>query len=116
VGSQEYFQVRGGGTNVGFLQALYHDALNRDIDSSGQSFFSQALADGMSRTQVASLIFSSDEYRLDLVQSYYQRFLDRIADTASLNSWFSFLKNGAPDDQVIAGITGSLEYFNKTAL
>jgi len=31
-GSPEYFQVRGGGTNTGFLNALYQDALGRALD------------------------------------------------------------------------------------
>ena len=115
VNSQEYFQVRGGGTNDGFLKALYQDALSRDIDSSGQSTFSRALANGISRLQVASVIFSSDEYRIDLVQSFYQRFLDRTADTGGLNGWVSFLKNSGTGGQVIDGIVGSSEYYNKTA-
>jgi len=114
-GSQEYFQIRVGGSNDGFLAALYHDVLNRDIDSSGQISFGQALVSGTSRSQVASAIFGSDEYRGDLVQSFYQRFLDRSTDSGGLSNWLGVLKNGATDEQVIAGLIGSAEYFNKTA-
>src|SRR5262245_12161852 len=42
-GSPEYFQNRGGGTNAGFLAALYQDALGRTIDAGGQAAFTQAL-------------------------------------------------------------------------
>ena len=78
-GSQEYFQVRGGSTNNGFLTALYQDGLNRAIDPSGQAAFTQLLANGMTRTQVATILFGSTEYLSDLVQSFYQRFLHRAA-------------------------------------
>ncbi len=115
VGSPEYFQVRGGGTNDGFLTAIYQDALNRPIDPGGQMAFTQALASGMTRSQVAAIIFSSPEYRRDLVQSFYQRFLDRVSDPGGLDAWGAFLQKGATDEQVIAGIEGSAESFNKTA-
>jgi hypothetical protein len=38
-GSAEYFQSRGGGTNDGFLVALYQDGLNRTLDATGRSGF-----------------------------------------------------------------------------
>jgi phospholipase/lecithinase/hemolysin len=41
--SQEYFQTRGAGTNAGFLNALYQDALQRPLDPVGQSAFGQML-------------------------------------------------------------------------
>src|SRR4051812_26385821 len=34
-GSDEYFQVRGQGTTIGFLQALYQDVLGRPLDVIG---------------------------------------------------------------------------------
>jgi hypothetical protein len=63
---------------------------------------------------VAGVIFASDEYRGDLVQSYYQRFLDRTAEPAGLASWVAFMKTHS-DQEVIAGIIGSTEYYNKVA-
>src|SRR5262249_28604298 len=66
-GSAEYFQVRGGGTNDGFLTALYQDALGRAIDPFGQTVFSQQLAGGATTLQVASQVFTSTEFRQNLV-------------------------------------------------
>jgi uncharacterized delta-60 repeat protein len=128
VGSPEYFQNRGGGTNAGFLAALYQDALNRPIDATGLAGFSQAMSNGMTPGQVAAAIFSSTEYLQDLVGSYYLRFLRRPADTAGLNFFVSLLqpthssqqpifvgdpnsRNRPPrDEDVIAMIIGSPEY------
>src|SRR5207245_1722122 len=86
-GSGEYFANRGGGTNGGFVDALYRDALNRAADAGGRAAFLAALANGMSRQAVADAIFHSDEYRQDLIQSYYQRFLHRPADSGGLSGW-----------------------------
>jgi uncharacterized delta-60 repeat protein len=112
-GSPEYFQNQGSGTNNGFLAALYQDALNRPIDPTGQAAFSQALTAGASRGDVAAAIFSSPEYRQDLVQGYYQRFLRRPADPTGLGLFTDALRLGVRDEEVIAAIVGSPEYFSR---
>jgi hypothetical protein len=112
-GSAEYFQDRAGGTNEGFLSALYQAALDRGVDAAGRSAFDQLLANGASRTQVAEMIFSSPEYQQDLVEGLYQRFLGRAADEAGLSFYESQLAQGATDEQVIALILGSGEYFSR---
>jgi hypothetical protein len=109
-GSQEYFQNRGGGTNTGFLDALYEDALHRAIDPSGQATYTQALANGATRTQVATAIYSSTEYYQVLVGGFYKQFLLRPADSSGLNGYVMVLQNGARDEQVIASLLGSAEY------
>jgi hypothetical protein len=129
-GSQEFFQTQGGGTNDGFLAALYQDALGRAIDPSGQATFAQFLANGASRTQIAAFLLRSTEYLQDVVQTFYQTFLHRAADTAGLNADVSALQNPPPlsrqplvtsdastlgtgitNEIIIAGIVGSQEYF-----
>jgi hypothetical protein len=114
-GSPEYYLRRGGGTNEGFLNALYLDALDRPVELGGLTGWNQALADGFSRTQVAEGIFSSPEYEHDLVNNYYLRFLRRPAEPAGLNGWVSELQAGVRDEQVIAGILASDEYFARFA-
>jgi hypothetical protein len=131
VASQEYFVNRGGGTNAGFLNALYQDALFRSIDSSGLSTFSQMLGGGADRGQVANAIFGSTEYRQDLVSGYYLRFLGRAVDASGLNLFVNLLTAGAQgqqplfvsdplnhlhaftDEAAIAVIVGSQEYLNR---
>jgi uncharacterized repeat protein (TIGR01451 family) len=112
-GSPEYFQSRGGGTNDGFLNALYQDGLGRAVDAGGRATWDQALASGLSRTQVAELIFSSPEYEKDLVNNYYTTYLRRQADPAGLNGWAALLLGGVRDEQVLADILASAEYFSR---
>jgi uncharacterized protein GlcG (DUF336 family) len=109
-GSAEYFQNRGGGSNDGFLQALYQDALNRPIDAGGRAVFRQALAAGATPAQIASTILASPEYRQQLVQSFYQQFLHRAADPGGLSVFVSALQSGDRDERVIAALIGSDEY------
>jgi uncharacterized protein (TIGR03118 family) len=112
-GSTEYFQVRGGGTNNGFLAALYQDALNRNIDPSGQASFGMILANGASRQQVAADILSSPEFFQDTVKGFYLNLLHRAADAGGLNGFANALAGGATDQQVIAAIAASDEFFAK---
>jgi autotransporter-associated beta strand protein len=112
-GSPEYYQSRGGGTKDGFLDALYHDALGRAVDPAGRTSFDQAFAAGATPGAVAGVIFTSDEYRTDLVQGWYQQYLHRPADTSGLDSFVSALRQGTRDEAVVATIIGSDEYFAK---
>jgi hypothetical protein len=109
--SGEYFTNRGGGTNDGFLTALYQDALNRAVDPTGLAAWEQALANGTTRQQVATAIFGSGEYDTDLVQNYYQTYLGRSADSAGLNGFVTALQNGARNESVILDIMTSQEYY-----
>ena len=108
-GSAEFFTLNGG-TNDGFLNALYQDALNRVPDAVGRAEFSQFLAQGGSRTQVAVVIFTSLEFDTDLVGNWYVTFLRRAADENGLNGFVAALMQGVRDETLIAAIVGSDEY------
>ena len=101
IGSDEYFALHGS-NNEGFLDALYEDALNRAPDAGGMSGFGQALAGGMSRGQVASL-----------VQSNYQGLLGRDVDPAGLAGWLQFLQQGGTDQAMAAFFLGLTESYAK---
>jgi uncharacterized protein (TIGR03118 family) len=114
-GSPEYLTNRGGSTNDGFLTALYGDALGRAVDTGSRTAWDRALMNGMTRAQVAALIFSSQEYRADLVGGFYTKYLDRGADPGGLNGVVGQLNMGATDEAAIGLLIGSPEYFNKSA-
>ena len=44
LGGNEYFSTQGGGTNAGFLNALFLDLLARPIDSTSSTFYQGQLA------------------------------------------------------------------------
>jgi hypothetical protein len=111
-GSAEYFQVWGGGQTSGFLQALYADILGRSLDPAGQAAFGPTLAQGTPTAAVAAAVFASDEYRRDLVNSYYQTYLGRPAESGGLATFAAALGQGTSDQEIIADILGSREYWS----
>ncbi len=113
-GSHEYFVSRGGGTNDGFLNAIYGDFLNRAPDDAGRAAWDRALATGTTTGQVAAAILNTTEYRQNLVAGFYLQYLERNADQAGLNALVNMLSAGAHDEQVLAIIVASDEFFNKT--
>lgn len=128
VGSLEYFQTRGGGTNQGFLNSVFSDTLHRAPDAAtinalAGADFSQAAV----RTAAANAVFGSDEYLSDLVNyppspingspfvpfGWYPAYLGRDAESAAVSNITTMLHAGVPDPQIIAGILGSDEYFGR---
>jgi hypothetical protein len=115
-GSPEYSQARGGGTADGFLGALYTDALGRGADPTGQAVFGGALARGATREDVAAAVFGSAEYRGDLVEGAYQRFLHRGSDAGGRAAFLDALGQGLRDEALAAMFTASDEYFANLGL
>jgi hypothetical protein len=112
VGSAEYFAVRCGSTNQGWQDTMYSDVFGRPIDATGKSNLDALLSQGATRQDLAFNIFTSDEFRQGLIGGYYLQYLGRQADQAEINSWLAYLA-GARDEQVVAGIVGSIEYFSQ---
>jgi hypothetical protein len=110
IGSGEYFATRGGSTNNGWLQAVYADVLNRPIDAGGQRAWGQQLS-RVSRTTVAGGIINSVEGTQSEVQLLYNQFLHRQADNNGLSNFAAALQQGGTQEQVIANIVASDEYF-----
>jgi hypothetical protein len=95
--SDEYFQNRGGGTNAGFVQALYNDLLGRNPDPAGGQAFQTALANGVSRAQVVSVIITSNEGIQDEVRQMYSQLLQRTADPTGLAAFATALGDPPAD-------------------
>jgi CSLREA domain-containing protein len=113
--SDEYFAARGGGTNAGFINALYLDAFNtpnRLATDAGAQAFKQLLdSQTLTRAQVSAAIFASGEFERGLVQAFYGLLLNRAPNNNEVSAWASELAAGVTDQQVIAQILGSLEGF-----
>jgi hypothetical protein len=110
--SDEYMTNFGGGTQAGFVSAVYQDVLGRSVEPSAASYWDGVFASGATPAQVAQGILTSDEARTDLVQSSYQTFLGRAGDDG-VGYWVSLLQQGARREDVLAGIAGSDEFFSR---
>ncbi|HLJ95082.1 MAG TPA: DUF4214 domain-containing protein, partial [Gemmataceae bacterium] len=108
--SQEYFQ-KAGGTNSSFVDKLYLDLLGRARGATETSFVT-ALNNGTSTLlQVATAIVHSTEYYQRLVNQIYSADLGRQGSLAETAGWVQQLQQGTHDEQVLAQILSSGEYF-----
>ena len=111
LGSPEYFASRGNNSNDGFLSAMYCDALSRSIDQVAQNNDASALGSGVPRAAIASSVLGSTEYRSLVIRGFYLHYLRRAATSGDLATWTAFMNSGGTDEQVIAAIVSSPEYF-----
>jgi hypothetical protein len=109
VSSPEYFALHGG-TNDEFLNGLFASALGRGVDPGSRPFYDGLLANSASRAAIADVVFTSDEYHHDLVERWFERYLDRPADPTGLAALAAQLDAGTPNERVIAVILASDEY------
>jgi len=113
IASDEYFVNRGGGTNEGFIKALYEDVLKRDPEPGALAFYEQELAAGMTRVEVAGQVQSSIEAETRTINGIYERYLDRAADPAGLQAFlFNFSQNYGTETNTETLLT-TPEYYNK---
>jgi len=105
--------VRGGGTNDGWLAAVFNDLMGRPIDPSAQQFFGQQLAQGVPRNSVALSIYLSPEATTRLVGEFYPQYMGRPADPGGLQSWSSSLSAGFTEEFVINGLVTSGEFYSR---
>jgi hypothetical protein len=114
--SVEYFnQPRVGGNNTGFVHAIYQDLLGRD-PSPGDLSTWLAFLGTHNRFEMAQFFLSSTEYRTDIIQSWYQKYLGRAADSTEVNTGLTTLSSGGTDEDVIAFVLGSVEYYARAGL
>jgi hypothetical protein len=106
--SDEYYTDHGG-TNAGFVRGLYHDLLGRTPAQSEVDGWVGVLAHS-SRAAVVTGFLASDEYRTDLIESWYQRYLGRNADPTGLSGSLMAMQQGATQEQIQVGILTSDEY------
>ena len=110
LGSPE-FANRSGGSESGFVSALYQDLLHRTVDPSGLATFTGQLATGTARSTVAEELLTSAEYRSDLINSYYEAYLGRPADSGGLATFLGQFAQGVTDDAVQADLLSSEEFY-----
>jgi cyclophilin family peptidyl-prolyl cis-trans isomerase len=107
----EYFQSHGGGTNRSFVQSLFQDGLNRSAEDAAVTQFTKMLDSGVSRDQVAAIVFNSQEAQLNSIQNQFQTFLKHGADINAANSFLHlFQQDGNHDELMVALIGGSPEF------
>jgi hypothetical protein len=102
--------VAGHSTPAAYVSGLYLTILNRAPTTTEQSFWQSALQ-LYGAPAVAAGILTSGESYTDIINNYYQQYLNRRADPAGLDHWLSGLQsNQQTVESVGEGILGSAEY------
>ncbi|HUY90163.1 MAG TPA: DUF4214 domain-containing protein [Pirellulales bacterium] len=112
VASAEFFK-KAGGTNAAWIDAVYNLLLGRRPDADGEAYWSSQLAQGRSRWQIAEQIAESQERDSQLIDDDYFHDLDRAVDPEGLAFWLGQFAAGKSNEDVIAGLTGGDEYYEK---
>jgi hypothetical protein len=110
-GSPEYYQNRGGGTDSGFVTALFQDALNRIPDAASLSYFTGLLGNGAPRASIAAILYGGAEHDQWIVQNLYQFALHRPADSSALSGLTTALQQGMREEDILPILMGSNEFF-----
>jgi hypothetical protein len=111
LGLPEYFSHRGGDTHAGFLRALYDDALRRAIGPAELEALSGQLQAGVPRRAVVGQVLDSAEAHRALVRGWHHRLLRRPPDPDRLDALVGPLGQGGQEEEVLADLVGSDEYF-----
>jgi uncharacterized repeat protein (TIGR01451 family) len=109
--SPEYM-VKQGGTLNGFLQGVYHDVLQRQIDSSGAATWTKELAAGVSPGLAAYQILTSAEAIQGLVNAHFRHYLRRSAGPEDQSLWVGRIQASPSNalDQLDLTLASSVEY------
>jgi hypothetical protein len=111
--SDEYFG-KAGGTNDGFIDAVYQDVLGRSADPGALATFGSWLDSGRSRYDVAKTVLVSPQGYGHIVEQLYQRLLRRGSDPSGRRYWRARLADGMSVEALIASIASSPEYVSNT--
>lgn len=116
--SDEFFN-RAGGTNDGFLAALYQDLLGRGGDAPSVALWQSQLAGGATRNDIAQGFVKSSEFHGLLVNDppssapvagWYQTYFHRAADQAGASFFAAQLDHGTSLENVQLEMLASDEY------
>src|SRR5205085_1785955 len=103
-GNQEAGPAKGQATtqvigtpNQQYVAAAYQDLLQRPVDPSGLTYWSNLLDQSTPRSTVAQALTHGAEYFATIVRPVYQKFLGRDADASGLAFWVSQMQHGLTD-------------------
>ncbi|MCI0461199.1 MAG: Ig-like domain repeat protein [Gemmataceae bacterium] len=112
LGSRE-FMVRNGGSDPWlFLNAVYQAVLRRGLDDAGAAFFG-TLLQRVGPAETALAILRSSEADAALVNEFFLKYLGRPAGASGVRFWVPALQAGTSDQELLANVLGSPEYFGQ---
>lgn len=109
VASDEYFAATGRNADA-FVAQVYRDALGREPDADGFSYWTGQIAAGLSRADLARAFVISPEYQGNLVLGFYRQYLGREADAGGFTYYVGELSSGVSREEIQLGLIVSDEF------
>ncbi len=100
----------GTGSPAGFVASLYQFVLNRKPDAGGLAYWTQQIAGGTSRLQIAQGFWASFEHRGLQVDQYYSTYLHRASEASGRAFWVAAFSGGLDERGIALGFVKSAEY------
>jgi hypothetical protein len=110
IGSGEFIQGHGGGM-AAWVEGLYQEVLGRTPAWAEVESWVRALAGGMSAAQVAYNFTAGPEREAQRIAAAYEQYLGRSPTGGEAAAWVNLLETGYRNEDVVAGLVGSDEYF-----
>lgn len=108
--SSPEFQARSGTTN-GYISNVYGAMLNRLPSSSELSYWVTQANAGESPLAIALSFTRSPEYINELINSYYEQYLNRPADSVAQANWLAAIQSGVSEQTFGATLAASNEFY-----
>lgn len=112
ISSDEFYQLAGGTVN-GFITSLFEDALKRAPTAADLAYYSNELANGFSRVEIATGVLNSYEFEVRQINGLYERYLGREADAYGLQTFVSNINEGYGTTTNTETILDSNEFYNR---
>jgi hypothetical protein len=114
IGSAEYYATAGKlhpdlSPDAAWVTALYNSILGRAPDSQGLEFWVNGLK-YQTRASIVLGFVTSNEYRLTLINGWFEEYLGRALDPSGAQYWVQQMQLGLTQDALQAGILGSAEF------
>jgi hypothetical protein len=109
LGSDEYRGLAGG-TDEGFVDALFGDVLDRAPTADERAAFLAHLRRGGTRGQLATFLLASSEGRSVQVKRLYVAYLRRSAKPDEIAFWRDRLQSGTREEIVINSLLATADY------
>lgn len=105
--------ARAGGQDGGWVTHAYERALGRRPGVAELDGWVGDLRRDGDRTRVALALLLSTEHLRPLVEGCYRSLLRRPSDPGGRDGWVRALQGGTRQEQLVAGLVGSEEYFSQ---
>ena len=113
LGSKEYFTTVGGGTDKGFLTAVYQDVIGEAIPSDTLAALTADLSQGESRYDLSLSLLDSEKGRVNEVQNLFNEILGRDANAKEVRIFVDQLDHGVGRRTLIIELLSSKEFIAK---